>query len=75
MSGGRFMALEPYAASGADDVRRSGGGHFTEITFYLPRSYIWYHLWIDRGFRERRAVIVSPAHLIERSFLYAAPHP
>lgn len=75
MSGRRFVALEPYAASGADDVRRIGGSHFTEITFYLPDSYIWYHLWIDRGFRERRAVIISPAHLIERRFLYAAPHP
>ncbi|MGH7362520.1 MAG: copper resistance CopC/CopD family protein [Candidatus Methylomirabilales bacterium] len=74
LSGAEFMALEPYTASGANDVRRlPGGSRLTELTLYLPGSYIWYRLWIDREYRLQRAVIVSPGHQIERSFFYGPP--
>lgn len=73
LTGAEFMALEPYTASGADDVRRlPGGSKLTELTLYLPGSYIWYRLWIDREYRLQRAVIVSPGHRIERSFFYGS---
>lgn len=69
MTGAQFIALEPYATAGADDVRRLPG---ESLVLYLPGSYIWGRLWIDEDYRIRRAVIVSPGHLIERSFLYAS---
>lgn len=73
LTGAEFMALEPYTASGANEVRRlRGGSKLTELTLYLPGSYIWYRLWIDRQYRLVRAVIVSPGHRIERSFFYGS---
>lgn len=71
LTGAEFLALEPYTASGANDVRRlPGDAPLTELTLYLPGSYIWYRLWIDREFRVQRALIVSPGHRIERIFFY-----
>jgi copper transport protein len=71
LSGAEFMALEPYTERGANDVRRLPlDSNLTQVTLYLPGSYIWYRLWIDREYRIQRAVIVSPGHRIERSFFY-----
>lgn len=73
LSGADLMALEPYAASGANDVRRlTSGPELTDLSLYLPGSYIWARLWIDRQHRLQRAVLVSPGHLIERAFFYGA---
>lgn len=71
LSGAELMALEPYAASGANDVRRlpSRSG-LTNLVLYLPGSYIWGRLWVDEASRIQRAVLVSPGHLIERALFY-----
>lgn len=72
INGARLMELDPYGASGADDVRRlPSGSPLTQFTLYLPGSYIWARLWVDGAYRIRREEIVSPGHRIERtSFAY-----
>ena len=79
VSGTQLMELDPYGASGADDVRRlPAGSTLTQITLYLPGSYIWARLWVDPAYRIQREEIVTPGHLIERTaFAYgqaAAAH-
>lgn len=72
ISGTQLMELDPYGASGADDVRRlPGSSTLTQLTLYLPGSYIWARLWVDPAYRIQREEIVTPGHLIERtSFAY-----
>jgi copper transport protein len=80
LNGKAYLATETFTA-GAVDVRRVGRERgLTELAFALPGSNLWYRLWIDPAFRIRRELIVSPGHLIKRTFSYpptpgAAPAP
>ncbi len=70
LSGRAFIKTEVFAG-GAVDVRPIGqNGGLTEIAFALPGSNIWYRVWVDRLFRVRRELILSPGHLIRRTFSY-----
>lgn len=75
LSGRALMASELYR-SGAVDVRSlSRTGAPTELAFALPASTIWYRMTIDASNRVRRETIVSPGHLIHRTFSYPAVAP
>lgn len=71
--GGRaFVSQALYAAGGATDVRIMPSPPGTRrLTLYLPGSAIWFELEADAAtFRLKRETIVSPGHLIERTFRY-----
>ena len=75
LTGKAFIQTEVFG-NGAVDVRpiaRSGG--LTELAFAFPSSNIWYRIWIDQGFRLRRELILSPGHLIQRTFNYSRGRP
>lgn len=75
LSGKRLLATELYRG-GAVDVRVLGREKgLTELAFALPGSGIWYRMWIDKGYRVRRETIVSPGHLIRRTFEYPGSPP
>ena len=71
ISGEAFLALEPYAAGSADDIRplSPDGGAFR---LYIPGERIWVTLWVDRAGRLARERIVSINHVIERTFRYSS---
>jgi len=70
LPGRSFTASEPYTAR-VTDVRSLPTSHgLTQLVLYLPGSNIWGHLWIDARHRLHREVIVTPGHLIERTFSY-----
>jgi copper transport protein len=72
LRGKAFMATELYGG-GAVDVREiSRGDGLTQLAFALPGSNIWYRIWFDARDRLRREMIISPGHLIRRSFRYGA---
>ena len=72
LTGPQFMKTELYR-SGAVDVRVVGRQPgLTQLAFALPGSKIWYRIWFDARYRLRREMIVSPGHLIRRSFRYGA---
>ncbi|TML67812.1 MAG: hypothetical protein E6G14_11405 [Actinobacteria bacterium] len=74
LSGRAYLATETFTA-GAVDVRVVGRQRdLTELAFALPGSNLWYRLWIDPSFRIRREQIVSPGHLINRTFIYPRTH-
>ncbi len=70
-SGAEFVARELYAAGGATDIHpvppRVGDA---ALTLYLPGSTIWFRLELDERDRIVAETIVSPGHLIERTFRY-----
>jgi copper transport protein len=70
-SGEEFARRELYAAGGATDIHplppRSGAA---ALTLYLPGSSIWFRLELDERDRIVAETIVSPGHLIERTFSY-----
>jgi copper transport protein len=70
-SGEEFARNELYAAGGATDIHpvppRQGEG---ALTLYLPGSSIWFRLELDERDRIVAETIVSPGHLIERTFSY-----
>jgi hypothetical protein len=67
-SGKSFMASEPFAA-GAVDVRPlDRRPPYRRLAFVLPGSDIYYRIEIDRRYRLRRETIVSPGHLVRRTF-------
>lgn len=70
-SGEEFLARELYATGGATDVHpvppRVGAA---ALTLYLPGSSIWFRLELDERDRIVAETIVSPGHLIERTFSY-----
>jgi len=71
LTGRQFVAQELYAAGGATDVRKIASSRRTRtIVAYLPGSWIWYRLEIDETGRLLRETVVSPGHLIERTFGY-----
>lgn len=73
MSGRTFMAQEPYTA-GAVDVRPLEHRRpYRRIAFALPGSEIWVQMTIDGRFRIHRETLVSPGHLIRRTFAYPEP--
>lgn len=71
IGGKQFVAGEPYAGGGVSDVRPLPGaaGSDTFVAF-LPGSWIWLLINLDPGGRIRRETIISPGHLIERTFTY-----
>lgn len=70
MSGPELLDTELYL-EGAVDVRVMGrSGRLTELAFALTGSSVWYRMWIDERYLVRRETIVSPGHLIERTFAY-----
>lgn len=71
MSGPQFISQELYAAGGAVDVQHlpAPPGQ-TRLTLFLPGSSIWYLLDADAQGRLLKETIVSPGHLIERTFTY-----
>lgn len=70
LSGRAFLATELFGSGAVDVVPIAQIGGLTELSFALPSSNIWYRLWIDRRYRIRREQILSPGHLIRRSFSY-----
>jgi copper transport protein len=70
-SGGEFARDELYTAGGATDIHpvppRVGE---SALTLYLPGSAIWFRLELDARDRIVAETIVSPGHLIERTFSY-----
>lgn len=73
ITGEMFMELELYTAGGATDIRPVPTLDGSQaLTLYLPGSSIWFYLELDLKNRIQREVIVSPGHLIERTFTYGA---
>lgn len=71
LTGEQFVALQPYAAGGATDIRPLPSTPETRrLTFYLPGSSFWILWEIDGNDRLGRETILAPGHLIERSFDY-----
>ncbi|MGH2579430.1 MAG: copper resistance protein CopC [Actinomycetota bacterium] len=71
LTGAQFVAEELYAAGGAVDIRPVPSSTGTRaLTLYLPGSSIWYRLDFDAQYLLRRETIVSPGHLIQRTFTY-----
>jgi hypothetical protein len=74
ITGDTFMELELYAAGGATDIRLvPGRDNERTLVFYLPGSSLWYSFELDAADRIQREVIVSPGHVIERTFSYTSP--
>lgn len=71
LSGAQFLTSEPYGASGAGGVVvLARAASLTEIAFaFTPQNY-YFRLWLDSADRIVREVIVSPNHLITRTFGY-----
>lgn len=69
--GAEFIARELYAAGGATDIHPvpPAVGE-AALTLYLPGSAIWVRLELDEEDRIVAETIVSPGHLIERTFAY-----
>lgn len=74
LSGAQFLTSEPYGASGTGGVvvlTHLAG--LTEIAFaFTPQNY-FFRLWLDSADRIVREVVVSPSHLIIRTFSYGRP--
>ncbi|MBW3606311.1 MAG: copper resistance protein CopC/CopD [Actinobacteria bacterium] len=68
MGGEQFVALEPYAAGEAVDVRPVHDGG---IEFAMPASRMLFTLWLDEQGRIRQERIVNPGHEIDRTFSYS----
>jgi len=70
LSGRMFVKTELYG-NGAVAIREIGRGRgLTQLAFAFPGSNIWYRIWFDGHYRLRREMILSPGHLIRRSFRY-----
>src|SRR5712691_218559 len=70
LSGRAFMKTELYR-SGAVDIRKIDRKHgLAQLVFAFPGSSIWYRIWFDSRYRLHREMIISPGHLIRRSFRY-----
>jgi len=68
--GQSFIAGEPWGA-GAVDVRPLDRQRpYRRFAFALPGSDIWVTITIDDRYRLRRETLVTPGHLIERTFSY-----
>lgn len=69
--GAEFIARELYAAGGGTDIHPVPPvvGE-SALTLYLPGSAIWLRLELDEDDRIVAETIVSPGHLIERTFSY-----
>lgn len=69
MTGAEFIELEPYAEGSIDPVvvrDKDGEG----LAFAFPANGIVVRLWLDETDRIRREVLISPNHLISRTFDY-----
>ena len=76
LTGADFMKDEVYAAGGASDIRlvpRPTGER--ALTLYISGSAMWYQFEIDAQNRLRQETIVTPGHLIERTFQYTGTAP
>lgn len=69
LSGTRFVELAPYAGGEAVDVRRVTGEP-SAIELTLPAARIWVTIRLDEQGRLARERIVSPGHVIDRTFAY-----
>lgn len=70
VSGRQFIRAD--LGPGAQDVRSLGTRNgLTEyaFTYPFPGAPIWYRIWIDRGYRLRRELIVAEQGRIDRTFL------
>jgi hypothetical protein len=73
IGGRQFVAAEPYGGGGVTDVRPlSGAPGPTTVVAFLAGSWIWLRLDLDSKDRLVTETIVSPGHLIERTFTYRA---
>ncbi|QJY47834.1 copper resistance protein CopC/CopD [Pseudonocardia broussonetiae] len=74
MTGADFIAREPYVEGVADPVAVSGPDG-DQLAFAFPANGISTQLWLDDRDRITRQVLVSPNHLITRTFRYLPPAP
>ena len=74
MTGADFISREPYAEGALDPVAVSGPGG-DQLAFAFPANGISTQLWLDDRDRITRQVLVSPNHLITRTFRYLPPAP
>lgn len=74
MTGADFVALEPYAEGAVDPVAVSGPGG-DQLAIAFPANGIVVRLWLGADNRIVREVLVSPNHLITRTFDYSAGAP
>ena len=70
MTGAEFVAREPYAEGAVDPVAVSGPGG-DQLALAFPANGIVVRLWLGTDNRIVRQVLVSPNHLITRTFDYA----
>lgn len=68
LSGAELVDAQPYASGAADDIRPLATG--SGFRLYLPGERIWATAWLDPEGRLARERIVSPGHLIERTYRY-----
>lgn len=68
-TGADFIAREPYAEGAADPVAVPDAGG-DQLAFAFPANGITVALWLDGRDRIVRQVLVSPNHLITRTFTY-----
>lgn len=73
-TGADFIAREPYAEGVSDAVTVSGPDG-DQLAFAFPANGISSQLWLDDRDRITRQVLVSPNHLITRTFAYLPPGP
>lgn len=73
-TGAEFIAREPYAEGVSDAVTVSGPDG-EQLAFAFPANGISTQLWLDDRDRITRQVLVSPNHLITRTFAYLPPEP
>ena len=70
MPGADFVALEPYAEGAVDPVAVSGADG-DQLAVAFPANGIVVRLWLGVDNRIAREVLVSPNHLITRTFDYS----
>lgn len=79
ISGADFVAGEPYAEGAVDPVElpvvEDDGTVTSRLAFAFPANGIVVQLWLGPDDRIVRAVLISPNHLISRTFRYGASPP
>ena len=72
ISGADFISQEPFANGGDDVHQLAGDNGLATITFTVPASNIWVHMWIDpQTKRIAKETIIDPGHRIEHTLTYS----
>ncbi len=69
LTGERLVEFAPYGSGEVVDVR-AVIDEPDHLVFGLPAARLWFDVWVDDAGRLARERIVSPGHVIERSFRY-----